>query len=208
LFNTFIDIKKIDIILALITGESIAWLFVWLLKNSPNINLPFLYWLLPVSFPILAIFGIWISYLIGKRYLFVYQLAKFLLIGAFFAIIDLIILNVLMEYFGISREEKIKYAIFTTISFILATTMKYAADKYWAFEKKSGGQVGPEFGKFFAITLVSGVIQTITASFIFAVVPLFFGTTGLVAGNIGKIGGILVASAWNFLGYKFIVFKK
>ncbi|PJB16784.1 hypothetical protein CO116_01855, partial [Candidatus Falkowbacteria bacterium CG_4_9_14_3_um_filter_38_19] len=79
MFNTFIDIKKIDIILALITGESIAWLFVWLLKNSPNINLPFLYWLLPVSFPILAIFGIWISYLIGKRYLFVYQLAKFLL---------------------------------------------------------------------------------------------------------------------------------
>jgi hypothetical protein len=29
--------------------------------------------------------------------------------------------------------------------------------------------------------------------------------TELVAGNIGKIGGIIVASAWNFIGYKFSI---
>jgi len=199
--------KKIDIILALITGEGVAWLFVWLIKNSPNINLPFLYWLLPVSFPILAIFGIWISYLIGKRYLVVYQLAKFLLIGAFFAIFDLIILNVLLEYFGISKGEGVKYAVFVATSFIVATTVKYTADKYWAFEKASREQMGLEFGKFFAITLISGGIQVGVASFIFALAPSLFGMTELVAGNVGKIGGIIVASVWNFLGYKFIVFK-
>ena len=199
--------KKIDIILALITGEGVAWLFVWLIKNSPNINLPFLYWLLPVSFPILAILGIWISYLIGKRYLVVYQLAKFLLIGAFFAIFDLIILNVLLEYFGISKGEGVKYAVFVATSFIVATTVKYTADKYWAFEKAGREQMGLEFGKFFAITLISGGIQVGVASFIFALAPSLFGMTELVAGNVGKIGGIIVASVWNFLGYKFIVFK-
>ena len=194
--------------MALITGESIAWLFVWLLKNSPNINLPFLYWLLPVSFPILSILSIWISYLIGKRYLVVYQLAKFLLIGAFFAIFDLIILNILLEYFGISKDEAVKYAVFVAISFIVATTAKYVADKYWAFEKAGREQMGLEFGKFFVITVISGGIQVAVASFIFALAPSLFEMTELVAGNIGKIGGIIVASIWNFLGYKFIVFKK
>lgn len=200
--------KKIDIILALITGEGVAWLFVWLIKNSPNINLPFLYWLLPISFPVLAVFAIWISYLIGKRFLVVYQLAKFLLIGAFFAIFDLIILNVLLEYFGISKEEALKYAVFVATSFVIATIVKYVADKYWAFEKSERRQMGLEFGKYFIITLISGGIQVGVASLIFAIVPSLFGMTGLVAGNVGKIGGIIVASTWNFLGYKFIVFKK
>lgn len=200
--------KKIDIILALITGEGVAWLFVWLIKNSPNIDLPFLYWLLPVSFPILAIIGIWFSYLIGKKFLFVYQLAKFLLIGAFFAIFDLIILNVLLKYFGISGNEGVKYAVFVATSFIVVTMVKYVADKYWAFEKASREQMGSEFGKFFAITLISGGIQVGVASMIFAAVPSLFEMTEIVAGNVGKIGGIVVASAWNFIGYKFIVFKK
>jgi len=199
--------KKIDAILALISGEGVALLFVWLIKNSPNIDLPFLYWLLPVSFPILAILGIWICYLIGKRYLVVYQLAKFILIGAFFAIFDLIILNFLLEYFGISKGEGIKYAVFVATSFIIATTVKYTADKYWAFEKASREKMGLEFGKFFIITLISGAIQVGVASFIFAIIPSLFEMSELVAGNVGKIGGIIIASAWNFLGYKFIVFK-
>lgn len=200
--------KKIDIILAVITAEGVAGLFIWLIENSPTINLPFLYWLLPIAFPVLAVIAIWVSYLIGKKYLFVYQLAKFLLIGAFFAIFDLIILNILLEYFGIAQGEGTKYAVFVATSFIIATSVKYVADKYWAFEKTGKEQMGLEFGKFFLITLISGVIQTGVASFVFATVPSLLGLTELVAGNVGKIAGIVVASAWNFLGYKFIVFKK
>ena len=199
--------KKLDVFLSLITGEGVGLLFVWLLKNSPNINLPFLYWLLPLVFPLFVLFGVWIAYLIGKKYLFVYQLAKFLLIGACFAIFDLIILNFLLDYFGISKEEKLKYSVFVTISFVVATIVKYIADKYWAFEQKEKKELGKEFGKFFIITLISGGIQVGTAFLIFsAIAPLL--ASSIVAGNIGKIGGIVVASAWNFLGYKFIVFRK
>jgi len=199
--------KKLDAFLSLITGEGVGLLFIWLLKNSPNIKLPFLYWLLPIVFPLLALLAIWIAYLIGKKYLFVYQLAKFLLIGAFFAIFDLIILNFLLEYFGIAKEEKLKYSIFVTISFVVATTVKYLADKYWAFEQKEKKEMGREFSKFFIITLISGGIQVGTASLIFSCISPFLESL-IVAGNMGKIGGIILASAWNFLGYKFIVFKK
>lgn len=200
--------KKIDIILSLITGEGVAWLFLWLIKNSPNLNLPYLNWLLPLFLPILALFALWIAYLIGKRFLFVYQLAKFALIGACFAIFDLIILNFLLEYFGISKEEAVKYAAFVATSFIIATTAKYAADKYWAFEKSERAGMGSEFGKFFIVTLISGGIQVGVASLAFELLTPLLGLTDLVGANIGKISGILVAMVWNFIFYKFVVFKK
>jgi len=199
--------KKIDLILSLITGEGVAWLFVWLIKNSP-LSLPFLSWLLPISFPILALFAIWLAELIGKKYLFIYQLAKFLLTGAFFAIFDLIILNFLMAWLGISREEIVKYAVFVAISFTIVTVFKYFANKYWAFEKKEKERVEAEFGVFFLVTVISGFIQVGVASLAFKGLVSVFKISELLAGNVGKIFGILVASAWNFLGYKFIVFKK
>lgn len=197
--------KKIDIILSLITGEGVAWLFIWLIQNSP-LNLVFLTYLLPILFPVLAVIGIWIAEMIGKKFLFVYQLAKFLLVGAFFAIFDLIILNLLITWLGITKEEIIKYIIFVTISFIIATTFKYFANKYWAFEQKEKERMEKEFTQFFVITVFSLIIQTVFASLSFKVFTNF--VSPILAGNLGKILGIGIASIWNFLGYKFLVFKK
>lgn len=197
--------KKIDIILSLITGEGVAWLFFFLLKNS-SFGSSNILWILPVILPFFSLFCLWIAYLIGKKFIFVFQLAKFLLIGAFFAIFDLIIFNALMQWFGIT-DKGIKYQIFVGTSFVIATCVKYVADKYWAFEKKEGSKAGAEFGAFFIITLLSGVIQVIVASLVAGSTPMF-GTNELAWGNVGKISGIVVASAWNFVGYKFFVFKK
>lgn len=197
--------KKIDLILSLITGEGVAWLFIWLIKNS-SFKLPFLSLILPILFPILAVFAVWLAEFIGKKYLFVYQLAKFLLTGAFFAIFDLIILNLLMAWLGITKEQVLRYALFTAISFAIVTIFKYIANKYWAFEKKEKERIEKEFGIFFLVTAISGFIQVGFASLVFKFLVLRI--SELLAGNIGKIFGITVASIWNFLGYKFIVFKK
>jgi putative flippase GtrA len=197
--------KRVDIILSIITAEGIAGLFIWLIKNS-SLNLPFLNWLLPILFPVLAVFGIWIAEIIGRKFLFVYQLAKFVLVGAFFAVFDLIILNSLMAYFGITKEEILKYAIFVAISFTIVTTFKYFANKYWTFEKIEKERMEKEFGIFFLVTLISGLIQVSVASLFFKF--LVFIVSPFLAGNVGKILGIVVASLWNFLGYKFLVFKK
>jgi len=197
--------KKIDIILALITGEGVAWLFVWFINNSP-FYLPSLEWILPVVFPLLALFGVWIASLIGETYLFVYQLAKFLLIGALFAVFDLAILNSLMVYFGVT--EGLEYTLFVAFSFLIVTTVKYVANKYWAFEKKKKEGMTLEFSGFLIITLISGGIQIGVAYLIVNVVGPLFGISALLWGSVGKIGGITIASAWNFVGYKFLVFKK
>jgi putative flippase GtrA len=197
--------KWVDIILSIITAEGVAGLFIWLIKNS-SLNLPFLNWLLPVLFPILAIFGIWVAEIIGKRFLFVYQLAKFLLVGAFFSVFDLIILNSLMAYFGITKEEILKYSTFVIVSFTIVTIFKYFANKYWAFEKMEKERMEKEFGIFFLVTAISGVIQVGVASLLFKFLTLII--SPFLAGNVGKILGIVVASVWNFICYKFLVFKK
>jgi putative flippase GtrA len=197
--------KKIDVVLALITGEGVAFLFVWLIRNS-SLSLPFLNWTLPILFPILTIFGIWLAEIIGRKFLFVYQLAKFALVGAFFAVFDLIILNSLIAYFGIKKEEILKYSIFVAISFTIVTIFKYFANKYWAFEKLEKERMEKEFGIFFLVTAISGLIQVGVASLFFKF--LILAISPLLASNLGKILGIAVASIWNFLCYKFLVFKK
>ena len=198
--------KKIDIILSIITGEGVALLFAWLIKNSkPELFSASLSLL--IIFPILAVFCMWLAYLIGKKFLFVFQFAKFIIIGVFFALFDLVILNSLMAYFGITAEERTRYLVFVGTSFIITTMVKYIGDKFWAFEKKQGEKVHSELGKFFLVTLISLGLQIGVASYIFArVIPQ--GIPVFVWANIGKILGIAVASIWNFLGYKFIVFKK
>ena len=197
--------RKIDVILSLITGEGVAWLFVWFVKKS-EFELGFSVWLLPIFLPVLALICLWFAYFIGKKFLFVFQLAKFLLTGAFFSLIDLVVLNFLMIRFGVT--EGMPYLIFVAVSFVVATCFKYVADKYWAFENAGKNQLGLEFGKFFTITLISAGIQIGVADLVVNEIGAQFGIDPLIWGNIGKIAGITVASAWNFIGYKFIVFKK
>lgn len=197
--------KKIDIILSLVTGEGIALLFIWFLKKS-GIEKGFLNWSLAIIFPVLTIIAIWLADLIGRKFLFIYQLAKFVLIGALFAFFDLVVLNSLMGYFGITSG--IDYSIFVATSFTITTIIKYIGDKFWAFEKGEKEKMGMEFSSYFVITVVSGGIQVLVASLIVNTIGVQFGLNPLIWANLGKIFGIVVASIWNFVGYKFIVFKK
>jgi putative flippase GtrA len=200
--------KKIDFILALVCGEGVGLLFLWLLKNSP-FSFPILNFTVPVAFPALSLFAVYLAEIIGKKYLFFYQLVKFALVGALFAVFDLIILNFLMLWLGIEKGEMVKYAIFVALSFTIVTVFKYFANKYWAFEKTEKERMEKEFGTFFIVTVISGFIQTGVASLVFKFLsPLSFKISELLIGNVGKIFGIFVASLWNFLGYKFVVFKK
>jgi len=198
-------LKKIDIILAVISGLGLAILFSWLASGF-GIHIRYLPLILVVFLPILAVFGVWICYLIGKKYLFVFQLGKFLLIGVFFALIDIAVLDVLLKIFGITAGTA--YSVIVAASFVVVTSVKYVGDKYWAFEKTEKEKMGTEFVRFFIITLISGVIQTLVASLIVNTIGPKFGASPLIWANVGKIAGITVASTWNFIGYKFIVFKK
>lgn len=197
--------KKIDIIISLLAGELLAWYFLIVFKDLIG-EMKFLFWLLPVLLPIMALIGIWIAFLVGKRFLFVFQVAKFLLIGVLATLFYLTILNILMSFFGIT--EGIFYSVFVGLSYIIATLAKYLGDKLWAFEKMEKEEMGKEFGRFFMVTIIGFGINVGAASLIVNVVGNQFGVSEIIWANIGGIAASFVSALWNFLGYKFIVFKK
>jgi len=197
--------KKIDIILALVIGEVIAWFFYGILKNL-GFEIRFLGLILVIFFPILALLGIWIAWLLGKKFLWIFQAAKFLLIGALATLVDLGVLNLLIWISGLAAG--LPFSIFKGISFIVATCSKYLGDKLWAFEKMERIGMGKEFNQFFIVTLIGLGINIGAASLIVNVAGPQFGLTEKIWANIGAILAAFGSAVWNFFGYKFIVFKK
>jgi putative flippase GtrA len=105
-------------------------------------------------------------------------------------------------------ESGVYYSVFKGISFIIATFGKYFIDKFWAFEKKETAGMKKEFINFFLVTLIGLVINITAASVFVDVIGPKFGISAETWANFGGIAGALVVFVWNFLGYKFIVFKK
>lgn len=207
--------NKTDAIIAMIIGALTGLYFFDLLKNAANtatlepmVPEPFysLLWLILPVFPILAAAALWIASLIGKKYLSIYQLAKFLLIGVMATIFDLGILNLFIKSTGIASGAP--FTLFKGISFVIATILKYVPDKYWAFKKKEGSGIKKEFAQFFTVTLTGLVINLSVAHVIVNVIGPQFGLDAKSWGNLGGIGATIITFAWNFIGYKFIVFKK
>ncbi len=202
--------KKADIILALISGEGVAWIAYSLLKGAEvesvfGLAISSLLWTLFVIFPVLSLFGLWISYLIGKKYLFIFQVAKFLLVGVLAVLVDLGVLNILMSLFGVAAGWG--FVLFKAVSFIVATFSKFWGNKFWAFEKAETEKMGKELLQFYVVTLVGMAVNVGVASFIVNSVGPQLGLNLQVWANIGAIVAAVAGAAWNFLGYKFVVFK-
>ncbi len=196
--------KKVDVILALITGEVAAWFFYLILKESA-FNIAYLWLILAVLFPILAVLGLWICWLIGKKFLWFFQLAKYLLIGVLATVLDLGIMNLLIMLSGVAVGGA--FVLFKGISFVIATIAKYSGDKFWAFEKTEKAGMGKEFSRFFMVTLIGLGINVGVASFVVNSIGPQFGLSPELWANVGGISAAFGVTAWNFIGYKFLVFK-
>jgi len=195
--------KKSDALISFIIGFFIGvFFFVGLKIIKIEISCS---WLLIIIFPPLALFGMFIASLLGKKFLFILQAARFLLVGALNTFIDLGVLNFLMWVFGIAVG--VSYSVFKAISFLAATVNSYFWNKYWTFEKKERKPGPKEFIKFLIITTIGFLINVGIASFVVNVIGPQFGMTEVTWGNIGAFAAVFVAWIWNFIGVKFIVFK-
>ncbi|MFA6376223.1 MAG: GtrA family protein [Candidatus Paceibacterota bacterium] len=207
--------NKTDAIIAMGIGAVTGLYFFDLLKNAassatgqPMVPEPFysLLWSIIPIFTVMAAIGLWVASLIGKKYLSIYQLAKFLLVGVLATIFDLGALNILMGLASASSGPV--YVFLKGLSFIISTVVKYIPDKYWAFKKKETSNVKKEFIQFFAVTLTGLIINLSVAHAIVNIIGPQFGLDAKSWGNLGGIGATIITFAWNFIGYKFIVFKK
>jgi putative flippase GtrA len=134
------------------------------------------------------------------------QFMKFAIVGGLNAMIDLGVLNLLIAVSGVSAG--LFYSFFKAISFLAAVINSYFWNKYWTFQARETASVGGEFIKFFLVNLLGFGINVGTASFVVNVIGAPAGISLEVWANVGAATASIAALLWNFIGMKFVVFKR
>lgn len=133
------------------------------------------------------------------------QIAKFALVGGFSTFIELAILNTLFAITGITSG--LYYSLFKTITFLVAVGNAYIFNRKWTFASENENRK-KEFSTFFFSNLVGLIINVSTASFIVNFIGAPTSVDPKVWGNIGAVIAVFAAMIWNFITYKYVVFKK
>ena len=184
---------------------------LFLIPVLANIKLPFLTLttasaaLLTIFFVAFANFALWVAFLIGNKIPVILQFAKFAAVGAFSTLFAFGILNILIAVTRITSG--VGYSGFIGLAFICAKTCRDFCNRYWTFSSANSASTG-EFGKFLSVSMVGFALNVGVASFVVNVVshPAVF--TPERWANIGALSATALSLVWNFLGYKFFVFKK
>lgn len=201
-------VSKKDYFLVSIVGFFFGLLLLPVLNNIKLsfVHLNFLnVCLIVVGFTVFANIALWVISLLSGRFPILLQFAKFAAIGALNTLLDLGILNLLIFVSGIVVGYW--YSIFKATSFVVANINSYYWNKYWTFGS-SGSATVKEFSQFFIVSLVGFGINIGAASLIVNVIGPMAGISLTRWANIGAVAAIVISLVWNFVGYKFFVFKK
>ena len=148
-------------------------------------------------FLVLAPIALFVAKLLGKFLPVIYQFAKFAAVGSLNSFVDFGLLNLFIVF--TDNTSGAPYVIFKAVSFLVATTNSFFWNKFWTFGS-GGTKAGDEAPKFYLVAIVgwAGVVVNY----------LNPGVYGALWANFGALMGIAASFLWNFLGYKFVVFKK
>lgn len=188
--------KTNDVVFAIVSGLAVAWIALDFFAK--------LGWVFFIVLPILAVAGLWLAEFLGKKFLFIHQAGKFFLVGAFADVIDIKVFQFLFFLAPFSLA-------FKAISFLVAMAIKYWINKHWAFSAEGLHGITPEKYNVreirdFSLVTAVGLLLNVVSFYFFGKIE-----TGLpheTWTELSIILAALVAAVSNFLGYKFIVFKK
>ena len=210
-------VKK-DYWLGIIVGLIIGLLAMPVVKMAKvDLYLKFRLFIIPF-FLIGTPLGLFVAHAISRKIAFIWQLAKFAVTGVMNLLVDFGILAIEIilfeKYFHIRSTDVLLsaglvitfYSLFKALSFTISNINSYFWNKYWTFDKRKDNE--SEFVQFFIVSIVGFIVNVVVASLIF---NGFSGHSALTAGQWALIGaacGSVAGLAWNFFGYKFIVFKE
>lgn len=196
--------EKSDIIAALVIGEAIGLILLFLGRGISQLAGIVAY--LPPVLPIVALVGLYAAYLIGRKIPVIYQFVKFGAVGVLNTVLDFGILNLLISIFKIYAGAGV--AILNAVSFGVAVIHSYFWNKFWIFKKKETAGITGEFIQFLTVSVIGILINSGTIYLITTIIKPQFGISAILWVNLAKLIATVISLFWNFLGYKFIVFKK
>ena len=150
--------------------------------------------------------ALFIAAYIGRSVRVVYQFAKFASVGTLNSMIDLGVLNLETFLWGI-LPGPIVFAVFKSISFLASTTNSFFWNKYWTFEASAKPRAG-EVMKFYVVAILGGFLNVAVATTVRTVGGSVIPSQNILVNIIAPFAGIFTVFLWNFLGYKYLVFKK
>ncbi len=194
-----------DLLFAAINGAFIGILAPFIFANLA-VQLP----VSPILFaPILALLsalGVAIGYFLSRIRSFFFQLSKFGLIGVSNTVIDLGIYNLFIFMSDVSSGYLI--AVFKSFSVLIAIVNSYVWNKFWSFEKKDVANMGEEFTQFLLVSLTGLLLNVGITAFVVNLIGAPADISDKTWANIGGLTASILVLTWNFVGYKFFVFKK
>lgn len=176
------------------------------------------YWFqnyLMLIFGILAPLGLYL-FSFGARWIpTLYQFGKFGIVGSSNFLVDLGILQLMIYFFSQGKSPEsiaavagitiTTWTLFKCVSFIVASTNSFLWNKFWTFHEKKLEEARREYFTFLAISVVGLLINSTAFSIAFNFRPT--STREALWATVSAIVGAFAAMSWNFLGYKFVVFK-
>lgn len=205
--------KRSDLIYSLTIGLIIS-VFTVAMLNALKSEIPLgyhqylSYWpSVLVIIPILVAIWVYVSYRLGARWHTLFQFGKFVPIGVSNVSIDFGVLSLLVFVSGV--EMGFLYSVFKALSFLCAAINSYLWNKFWTFESGETKGMGKQFFKFLIVAGVGFVINVAVATFLVNFVGPIGGVSSLLwATIVAPIASVFIVVVWDFLGYKFLVFKK
>lgn len=133
-----------------------------------------------------------------------YTFSKFFCVGVLNTALDFVVLNILVFFFGTGVHGSL-FAVFKSVSFLAAVTSSYFLNRVWVFKCTAPTSM-KEPVLFFAISCVGFLINVLVS---FVAFSLFVRhVSPFLAANAGALMGTFVVLTWNFIGYRFFVFKQ
>ena len=199
-------IQKIDYSIAALVGFLTG---IFLVPTAINLGFKsyVVLFLLPLVAPLLIVFGVWLGKFISRWLSVMSQVSKFAAVGISNTAIDFGILNLLSMATGITAGLQIGGV--NVPGFVAAVINSYFWNQNWVFKGRESGEGAlHDFPKFLAVSLVGLLINSgiiILGTSFSAGLGDFSAVTVL---NISKVAATGVVLGWNFVGYKFLVFRK
>ena len=202
--------KKRDLLISYILGWIIA-IFLYVMRFSLREEIPSQLvviinkFVIFIFIPLLATLGFYCSFKIGKNWPIIRQFSKFVLVGLSNFTIDFGILNLLI--YLTDRDQGIYYSIFKAVSFACAIINSYLWNKFWTFENLDISQAGRQFVKFIIVASFGLLINVIIATIVVNYISVESISSRIWA-NVGALSSLVAVVLWDFMGYKFIVFRE
>lgn len=198
------NLAKRDYVIITFIGICLAFFTVPIIRNviDPTFLKVIYFPLYFVIWVLAANVGLLIAGIISEKIPVFLQISKFVAVGVFNTFLDWGIVNGLI--FLLDMHGSREFVIFKTLSFLIANVASFFWNKSWTFQV-SDESSSKDYIQFLVVSAIGLLINVGVAYLTKEMKPELI-SEGLWT-QVSLLMATVFSMVWNFLGYKFIVFK-